>query len=45
MLFGAEDREKHSRVDAVADQLKEKFGGKALRRGSSLERDEQPKPS
>ena len=45
MLFGAEDREKHSRVDAVADQLKEKFGDKALRRGSNLERDEKPKPS
>ncbi|MEI8371279.1 MAG: hypothetical protein WCJ35_00430 [Planctomycetota bacterium] len=45
MLFGGEDREKHSRLDAVADQHKEKIGDKALRRGSSLKRDEKPKPS
>ncbi|MEI8376633.1 MAG: hypothetical protein WCJ35_27765 [Planctomycetota bacterium] len=45
MLFGGKDREKHSQVDAVADRLKEKFGDKALRRGSNLERDEKPKPS
>ena len=36
MLFDGEQREKQSRVDAVADQLKEKFGDKALRRGSNL---------
>ncbi len=35
MLFDGEERERQSRVDAVADQIKEKFGAGALRRGSS----------
>jgi len=44
MLFDGEEREKHSRVDAVADEIKAKFGTGALRRGSSLERGEKTKP-
>jgi DNA polymerase-4 len=36
MLFDGEDRQKQSRVDAVADAIKERFGQSALRRGSSL---------
>ena len=37
MLFDAEEREKQSRVDAVADQIKAKFGQSSLRRGSSFQ--------
>jgi DNA polymerase-4 len=36
MLFDGEQREKQSRMDAVADQVKEKFGFDAIRRGSHL---------
>ena len=36
MLFDGEERQKQSRVDAVADEIKERFGTGALRRGSSL---------
>ena len=36
MLFDQEVREKQSRVDAVADQIKEQFGAGAIRRGSGL---------
>ena len=36
MLFDGEERQKQSRVDAVADEIKERFGTTALRRGSSL---------
>ena len=36
MLFDGEQREKQSQADAVADQIKERFGTRALRRGSSL---------
>jgi hypothetical protein len=36
LLFDQEDRQKQSRVDAVADQFKERFGERALRRGSRL---------
>ena len=42
MLFGGQEREKQSRVDAVADETKERFGSVALRRGSSL-RGESPR--
>ena len=42
MLFDGEDRQKQSRVDAVADEIKERFGTGALRRGSSL-RGESPR--
>jgi DNA polymerase IV len=41
MLFDGKEREKQSRVDAVADEIKERFGAGALRRGSSL-RSESP---
>jgi DNA polymerase-4 len=40
MLFDQAERQKQSRVDSVADQIKERFGGTALRRGSSLQNDE-----
>jgi DNA polymerase-4 len=36
MLFDGEEREKQCRVDAVTDQVKEKFGKNSLRRGSTL---------
>ncbi len=42
MLFDQEERQKQSRVDSVADQIKERFGGTALRRGSSCQNDESP---
>ena len=42
MLFDRGERQKQSRVDAVADEIKERFGMGALRRGSSL-RDENPR--
>jgi len=45
MLFDQEDRQKQARLDTVADQLKHQFGSEALRRGSSLERGDNPKPS
>ena len=45
MLFDGEERKKQTRLDTVVDQLKERFGTKSIRRGSSLERGEKPKPS
>ncbi len=36
LLFDQDERRKQSRVDAVADQLKARFGPGAIRRGSSL---------
>ena len=45
MLFGGEERRKHSSVDAVADAIKVRFGTGALWKGSSLERGERLKPS
>ena len=45
LLFDQEERQKQTRLDTVADQLKNRFGIEALRRGSSLERGEKPKPS
>ncbi len=38
MLFDQETREKQARLDAVTDEVKERFGRGAIRRGSSLER-------
>ena len=43
LLFDQDDRQKQTRLDSVVDRLKERFGTDALRRGSSLERDEKPK--
>ena len=37
VLFDGEKRQKQSRVDAAADQIKERFGMGALRRGNSLQ--------
>jgi hypothetical protein len=37
MLFNHKGRLKQARLDTVADQLKDRFGIEALRRGSSLE--------
>ena len=45
MLFDGQEREKQSRMDAVADEIKERFRTAALRRGSGLGRGEGPKPS
>ncbi len=36
ILFDQEERQKQSQVDAVADQVKEKFGFGAIRRGSNI---------
>jgi DNA polymerase-4 len=36
MLFDGEEREKQSRVDAVADEIKERFGAGAIRRGGNM---------
>ena len=44
VLFDQAERQKQTRLDAVADRVKERFGSEALRRGSSLERGEKPKP-
>ncbi len=45
MLFDGEERQKQSMVDLVADQIKERFGTEALRRGSSLKHGEKPRPT
>jgi DNA polymerase-4 len=45
LLFDQEERQKQTRLDTVADQVKDRFGTVALRRGSSLKRGEKPKPS
>jgi len=36
MLFDQEEREKQARLDAVADELKQRFGTGVIRRGSSM---------
>ncbi len=38
-LFDEEDRQKQSRIDEVGDQLKDRFGTQALRRGNTLRRE------
>ncbi|MFH1920020.1 MAG: DNA polymerase IV [Planctomycetota bacterium] len=43
LLFDQEERQKRTRLDTVADQVKDRFGTSALRRGSSLERGGAPK--
>ena len=40
LLFDQDERKRQTRLAAVADQVKERFGGESLRRGSSLERSE-----
>jgi DNA polymerase IV len=45
MLFDSEERQRQSRVDAVADEIKERFGAGALRRGSGLDLDGRPRLS
>ena len=45
LFFDQEERQKQTRLDTVADQLKDRFGTEALRPGSSLERGEKLKPS
>jgi DNA polymerase-4 len=44
MLFDGENRKRQGQVDAVADQIKERFGSGAIRRGSGLKTDVKPKP-
>ena len=44
LLFDQEERHKQTRLDIVADQLKDRFGTEVLRRGSSLERNETSGP-
>jgi DNA polymerase-4 len=43
MLFDGEERENQCRVDTVADQIKERFGTGAIRRGSGLDIDVKPR--
>lgn len=40
MLFDQEERQKQSRLDVVADEIRDRFGKGSLRRGSNLGRDE-----
>ena len=37
LLFDHEEQQKHRQVDVVVDQIKERFGGAAVRRASSAE--------
>ena len=41
-LFDQGEKQKQSQLDAVADEIKERFGKSALRRGSSLQNDDNP---
>ena len=41
-LFDQDEKQKQSQLDAVADEIKERFGTGALRRGSSLQNDDNP---
>jgi len=36
VLFDQGDRQRQSRVDAVTDEIKERFGARVIRRGSGL---------
>ena len=45
MLFDGEERDKQSRVDTVADQVKARFGTGAIRRGSGLDIDINRRPA
>ena len=40
LLFDQQDRQKQTRLDTVADQVKARFGAGAMRRGSSMRNDE-----
>jgi len=44
-LFDREDRQKQAGVDAVADQIRERFGSSALTRAASLSQPRRPRPS
>ncbi len=39
-LFDGSDRERHRQLDRVADQITERFGKLAIRRGARLEKDD-----
>jgi hypothetical protein len=36
LLFDQDQRKKHAGLDIAADQIRERFGNSALRRGTSL---------
>ena len=38
LLFDHDVQQKHRKLDAVVDQIKERFGGAAVRRASALDR-------
>jgi hypothetical protein len=40
-LFDQPDRERHQELDRVADQITEKFGKLAIRRGARLDRSDE----
>jgi hypothetical protein len=45
MLFGQEERQKQGWLDAVADEIKDRFGAGAIRRGSGLNLGGKPTPN
>jgi DNA polymerase-4 len=45
MLFDQAERQKQSRLDAVADEIKDRFGAGAIRRGSGLNLGGKPTPN
>ena len=44
LLFDEEDRQKQAGLDAVADQIRERFGSSALTRAASLPHQKSPQP-
>jgi DNA polymerase IV len=45
MLFDQEQRQKHTNLDAVADQIRQRFGSSALRRGASVSHHRHSRPA
>ena len=43
LLFDQEDRQKQAGLDAVTDQIRERFGSSALRRAASLPHQREPR--
>ena len=44
MLFDNEERSRNARLDEMQDQLKDRFGHDAIRRGTSVEHDISRRP-
>ena len=43
LLFDQEERQKQAGLDAVADQIRERFGSSALRRAASMPNRKEPR--